>query len=594
MRYIVFLVGFAALLNSCVDTSSKESNTEQDYLKFQERFLTAYWQQHPGWAASLGLHQYDSILSIPTPAFRAAEVAFCKQYLDSLSGFDTTKLSSSSLTDYWMVRDQLQATIWNVEVFKEYEWNPSSYNVAGAFAEILNGKYAPLDDRLRAISIKLNGVEDYYVAAKANLNKPTVEHTELAIQQNRGGMDVFGPAMIDSVYDSGLSDVEEENILIGIELAREAIEDYANHLEQTVLPQAKANPRDFRIGKELFAQKFKHDIQSSLAASEVYAMALDAKKQLHKDMYVAAQSMWATYFPKKILPADSLTAIRAMVQRLSLVHVHRDSFQTAIEHQIPQLTAFVKEHDILDLDPSKPLVVRKEPAYMAGVAGASISSPGPFETNGQTFYNVGSLEHYTDTEAESYLREYNNYILQVLNIHEAIPGHYAQLVYANKTPSKVKSVFGNGAMIEGWAVYTEKMMLEQGYGATAKSAPNTTPEMAFMYSKWNLRVVCNTILDYGIHVNDMTEQQGLDLLMNQAFQQEAEAKGKWRRATLSQVQLCSYFTGFREIMLLREEVKQSEGKAFSLKAFHEEFLSFGSAPVQYVRKLMLGKPKIAA
>jgi uncharacterized protein (DUF885 family) len=204
------------------------------------------------------------------------------------------------------------------------------------------------------------------------------------------------------------------------------------------------------------------------------------------------------------------------------------------------------------------------------------------------------LEHYTDTEAESYLREYNSYILQVLNIHEAIPGHYAQLVYANKTPSKVKSVFGNGAMIEGWAVYTEKMMLEQGYGATAKSAPNTTPEMAFMYSKWNLRVVCNTILDYGIHVNDMTEQQGLDLLMNQAFQQEAEAKGKWRRATLSQVQLCSYFTGFREIMLLREEVKQSEGKAFSLKAFHEEFLSFGSAPVQYVRKLMLGKPKIAA
>lgn len=594
MRIIFLLFGFAALLNSCSDTSSKESSMEQDYLQFQERFLTAFWEQHPGWAASLGLHQYDSILSIPTATSRANEVAFCKSYLDSLAGFDTTKLSPSSLTDYWMVRDQLQATIWNVEVFKEYEWNPASYNVAGAFAEILNGKYAPLDERLRAISIKLNGVEDYYVAAKANLNKPTVEHTELAIQQSRGGMDMFGPAMIDSVYDSGLSDVEEENILIGIELAKEAIEEYANHLEKTVLPQAKTNPRDFRIGKELFAQKFKHDIQSSLAASEVYTMALDAKKQLHKDMFVAAQSMWANYFPKKSIPQDTLAAIRAMVERLSMVHVHRDSFQTAIEQQIPQLTAFVKEHDILDLDPSQPLVVRKEPAYMAGVAGASISSPGPFETNGQTYYNVGSLANYTDAEAESYLREYNSYILQVLNIHEAIPGHYAQLVYANKTPSKVKAVFGNGAMIEGWAVYTEKMMLEQGYGATTKSAPRTSPEMAFMYSKWNLRVVCNTILDYGIHVNGMTEQQGLDLLMNQAFQQEAEAKGKWRRATLSQVQLCSYFTGFREIMLLREEVKKREGIAFSLKAFHEEFLSFGSAPVQYVRKLMLADKKVAA
>lgn len=594
MRYAIIIALAAVAISSCKNQATENSNTDASYQAFQQRFLDAYWQQYPGWASSVGLHQFDSVLVVPNAQQRASNVAFSRAYLDSLKQFDGQQLSQSALTDLWMVRDQLESSIWYNEVFKEYEWNPAAYNVAGPFAEILNGKFASLDVRLRSLMRKFDNVEDFYAAAKANINRPTIEHTELAIQQSKGGLEVFGPAFLDSVYASGLSEQEQHDILTGLEFAKEAMQDYVKHLETVVLPAAKADPRDFRIGAELFAQKFDHDIRAAHSADEMYAMALDAKKQLHADMYGAAKQMWHTYFPKKSMPTDTLAAIRLMVDRLSLEHVHRDSFQTAIKRQIPELAAFVKEKDLLDLDADKPLVVRKEPAYMAGVAGASISSPGPFETNGETYYNVGSLANYSDGQAESFLREYNTYILQVLNIHEAIPGHYAQLVYANKTPSTVKAVFGNGAMIEGWAVYTEKMMLEQGYGATSQSAPNTSPEMAFMYSKWNLRVVCNTILDYSIHVKGMTQQQGLDLLMNQAFQQEAEAQGKWRRATLSQVQLCSYFTGFREIMLLREEVRQQKESDFSLKAFHEEFLSFGSAPVKYVRELMLGKQELAS
>ena len=140
-------------------------------------------------------------------------------------------------------------------------------------------------------------------------------------------------------------------------------------------------------------------------------------------------------------------------------------------------------------------------------------------------------------------------------------------------------------MVEGWADYTERMMLEEGYG-------NHEPELWLMYYKWNLRVVCNTILDYSIHVKDWTKEEGLDLLINQAYQQEAEANGKWRRATLSQVQLCSYYTGFKEIYDLRSELKEAQGDDFDLKAFHEELLSFGSAPVKYVRELMLNKKPV--
>ena len=246
-----------------------------------------------------------------------------------------------------------------------------------------------------------------------------------------------------------------------------------------------------------------------------------------------------------------------------------------------ELAAFVNSKKLLYLDPTKPLVVRKTPSYMEGSgAGASISSPGPYDLHGNTYYNVSPLTNYSGDQAESYLREYNHYMLQILNIHEAIPGHYAQLVYANQSPSLIKSILGNGAMIEGWAVYSERMMLEEGYG-------NNEPELWLMYYKWHLRSVCNTILDYSVHVLDWPEKVAVKFLTDDAFQQPAEASGKWRRVKLTQVQLCSYFTGYSEIYDFREELKVKQGKDFDLKKFHEKFLSYGSAPVPYIRELML-------
>ena len=221
---------------------------------------------------------------------------------------------------------------------------------------------------------------------------------------------------------------------------------------------------------------------------------------------------------------------------------------------------------------------------MAGVAGASISAPGPYDKNGNTYYNVGSLSGWDKDKAESYLREYNYYILQILNIHEAIPGHYTQLVYSNQSPSLIKALFGNSSMIEGWAVYTERMMLESGY--------DNSPEMWLMYFKWNLRSTCNTILDYSVHTKNMNKKDALHLLIDEAFQQKSEAEGKWKRVTVTQVQLCCYFTGFTEIYDFREELKKLQGNNFNLKQFHEKFLSYGSAPVKYIKELMKSDLKI--
>jgi uncharacterized protein (DUF885 family) len=212
-------------------------------------------------------------------------------------------------------------------------------------------------------------------------------------------------------------------------------------------------------------------------------------------------------------------------------------------------------------------------------AGASVSAPGPFNPTADTYYNVTPLDDYTDEQAASYLREYNHWVLQILNIHEAIPGHYTQLVHGNKSVGLIKSLLRNGAMIEGWAVYSERMMLEAGWG-------DQQPEMWLMYGKWNLRVVTNAIMDYAVHVLGMTQQQAMDMMLLEAFQEQTEADNKWRRITLSQVQLTSYFTGYAEIYDFRERTKQQLGNEFDLQRFHNQFLSYGNAPVPAIIELM--------
>ena len=180
----------------------------------------------------------------------------------------------------------------------------------------------------------------------------------------------------------------------------------------------------------------------------------------------------------------------------------------------------------------------------------------------------------------SQLREQNYYLLQILSIHEAVPGHLVQLEYSNRSPSIVKSVFGNGAMIEGWAVYGQRMMLENGWSGNA-------PEMWFMFYKWSLRECCNVIIDYGLQCLDYSKEDIVKMLKDEAFQEEAQVEEKYHRATISQVQLCSYFTGSSEIFTLREKMMKKEGNNFNLKNFHEQFLSYGSAPVKYISQLML-------
>jgi len=554
---------------------------EMTFEEFKNYFVEQLWYLNPHWASYEGFNKYDAVLEIPSEATRFQKMTGYYDLLQKLNQYDKEKLSASEQTDKAIIKNYIESSRWYIEKYKAYEWNPAKYNLGGVFDVIANNENKSSTDRLADISEKLIQIPEYYKFAKSNLKNPTLQHLELAIQQIPGSLYVFKDVIPQLINESNIGEDERNQLDERLSIASTTISEYANWLENTYLPkvQKEGSTRSFRLGKELYEQKFKYDINSKYTAKEIFERATKERGEVQVKMYQLAKELWPKYFSGEDFPTDNLIASKKLIDEISQNHVAADDFIPAIERQLPALKAFVEENDLVYMDPDKPLVVRETPDYMAGSgAGASISSPGPYDKDGETYYNVTPLTNYSTEDAESYLREYNNYMLQILNIHEAIPGHYTQLVHANESPSIVKSILGNGTMIEGWACYAERMMLEEGYG-------NQEPEMWLMYYKWLLRIINNTIIDYSIHNLEMSDEAVMRLLIDGAYQEKAEAEGKLKRAKLTQVQLCSYYTGLSEILDLRDIYMRSKQK--SLREFHDAFLSYGSAPVKEIKKLMM-------
>jgi uncharacterized protein (DUF885 family) len=571
----------AAPALAAAPTASAPAERRQDRAlgTLSMQFLTALWRIDPEGGIEVGKFDMAAIMTIPDAATRAKKLAFVNDWLDKLAKVNPGQLSPAQRTDRALLVNTLEKERWRLATFRDFEWNPAQYNVAQPLDLILNTEYAAKPQRLRTILKRLANVPAYYQAAQASLVNPTHEHTRLAIAQAPGTLVVLADVG-KAAQESILTPQEKALFAQRVANAGSAVLAWVDYLAALDKSQQQAGgSRSFRIGKALYEQKFALEIQSASSAEQTYRKALAARDELLARMDVLADQLWSRTMGNAARPQDRLRKIAMVIDKLSERHVARENFFTEIRRQIPLLQDYVIKNNLISIDPAKPLVVRETPPYMRGVAGASIDAPGPYRPRDRTYYNVTPMDGLSAAQAESSLREYNEWMLQILNIHEAIPGHYAQLAYANRSPSLVKSLFGNGAMVEGWAVYGERMMLESGYGDNA-------PEMWLMWSKWNLRSVTNTILDYSVHVLGMNQDQALDMLLRQAFQTPQEAAEKWRRAQLSSVQLTSYFSGYSEIVELRERRKQELGERFNLKQFHDQFLSYGNAPVKMIAELM--------
>jgi uncharacterized protein (DUF885 family) len=245
--------------------------------------------------------------------------------------------------------------------------------------------------------------------------------------------------------------------------------------------------------------------------------------------------------------------------------------------------AFVRAKDFVTVY-DDPLDIIPMPEFQRGVALAYCDSPGPLDKGLKTFYAIAPIpEEWNDTQVKSYLREYNTRSINNLTIHEAMPGHYLQLMHSNRYDSPLRAVLQSGTFIEGWAVYGERLMVEQGY-------MDGDPLMHLIQLKWYLRTVSNAILDQAVHVDGMSREDAMRLMTHDTFQEEREAAAKWTRVRLTSAQLPTYFVGVQEHLALREEAKRRWGARFTLKEYHDKVLSYGSPPVRYVRDLIFDLP----
>ena len=467
MRKITIFI-FLTFLVGSITAVAAPATSDQRFEMHSAKVLAEMWREFPEFAMSVGNYQYAERMTVPNISQRKQSLAFYNRQLAVLAKFDASNLTAANQVDLALLQNQFESRRFNLITFKGWQWQPSFYNVGNDFGLILTTEYAPLDTRLRHVMARLVNVPAYYAAAKESISDPTLEHTQLALIQNTGALGVFDDELTKKVEASALSKAEKARFMTRLAAARIATKDYLAYLTATEAKLKDGQARSFRIGKSLYAQKFALYIQSGFSVEQLYERALAEKITLHNAMEKIARELWPKYMGASPLPEDRLALIGTLIDKLSERHTSREAFVDTIRQQLPQLEKFVREKDLVDQDATRPLVVRETPLYMrGGGAGASVSAPGPYDPQANTYYNVTPLDEFTPSQAESYLREYNDWTLQILNIHEAVPGHYTQLVHANKSKSVVKAIFGNGSMIEGWAMHSEKVMLDAGYGDNA-------------------------------------------------------------------------------------------------------------------------------
>jgi uncharacterized protein (DUF885 family) len=552
----------------------------ENFSAFETRFLDQYFKQNPSSSISVGYGKYYDNLVIPDSAAISADLTFSRQWLDSLNAVDFVRLSDNNQISYNIIKNQLQSDIWYESEFKNQQWDATSYNLSGDCYTILHGDSPTLDERLRTFSKHIEKAEEYFRAGLAMLNKPTKESVELSISQNQGGLSIFGKDLTDSIKSSHLSSAEIDTLNRHVSVTVKAIQTFVDSLS-SLLKNKNYPFRNYSIGKVLYKEKFKYDLATNFSPEELYSKATEEQKIVYNRMIQTANLLWDKYYKDKPKPKDSLSLVHAVIDAVSLQHAQGKDFFDSLKSQVYQLKRFIIVKDLFAFDTTYPIVVRIMPAYERGFSIASAEFTKPYGQKGDTYYNIDDVTSFPKEKLESTLREYNNYTSQILSIHEAMPGHCLQGIY-NKlnSPDVLRSVFTNGAMVEGWAVYSEGMMLENGWA-------NHSPEMLLMDDKLKLREIGNVIIDYDMQCQNKSKEYITSYLVNSLFQTPAQAAEKYHRATLSQVQLCSYFAGSSAILTLREAYKNKMGNKYSLKEFHENFLKYGSSPVKYISERML-------
>ena len=593
MSYRIFAVARALTLTLVLPVTLAPQlalgapTADQAYERVAQRYMNEALALDPVDATQLGDHRFDSLTNDESPAGRARLVTVSRSLLADLDKVDTAQLSRAKQVDAHLLHHALEYTIWQIETFRDWRWDPLTYtSLAGnAIYLLLARDFAPLPIRMGQVTARLQAWPRLFEQERTALEpgKVPLINAQTAISQNAGLTELIDQVVVPELKN--LAPDQQAKVNQAIARARSAVTEQQTWLQKTLLPQAKG---EFRIGAQRYDEKLRFELDSPLSRQEIRTRAAAAIATKRIQMYDIARQVLtgrpgAPALPEKPSANQQQSAIAAALELAYAQHPPRDQVVAAARTALAQATAFVKAKDLITVYPD-PLDVIIMPAFQQGVALAYCDAPGPLARGQKTYFAVSPIPaDWTDAQVRSYLREYNTRAINELTIHEAMPGHYVQLAHANRYRSPIRAVMQSNAFVEGWAMYGEQLMSEQGY-------MDNDPLMRLVHLKWDLRATANAILDQAVHVDGMTRDQAMHMLMHDTFQEEREAAAKWVRVQVTSTQLATYFVGFQEHLALREEARQRWGAAFSLKRYHDTELAFGSPPVRYVRELMFGLP----
>ena len=582
-----YLVLALAVVAGVQRAAAAPSAADREFEALGTRFIDEFGRYAPVQATALGDHRFDGELDDLGPDGRDRTLAWTKEALARLQAIERAALSRSNQVDAALLDNRLRYAIWTLEQFRDWSWDPIVYTrLAGdAIYGLLARDYAPMPDRLRSVASRLEKLPRLLEQERANLVPARVPpiHAETAVRQNRGVL-----SLVDELVVPAMTTLpEEERARLGraVDGARAAVGEHQKWLETQLVPHAKG---EFRIGRELYDQRLAFELMSPLSREDIRQRAGAELTRTRERMYAVAREVLAARdsplpLPESPTPGQQQAAIAAALELAAADRPARDGVVDLARRTLGEATAFVRARGFVSV-PAEPLEIILMPEFQRGVAVAYCDSPGPLDKGQRTFYAVSPIpDDWTGPQADSFLREYNDRSIANLSIHEAMPGHYLQIAHSNQYPSVLRAMLYSGPFIEGWAVYAERVMQEQGFR-------RDDPLMKLVQLKWYLRAITNAIMDSAIHVDGMTREEAMELMTQTGFQEEREAAGKWVRAQLTSTQLSTYFVGYQEHADLRTEAERRWGERFELRAYHDRVLSFGSPPVRFVRALLFDEP----
>jgi uncharacterized protein (DUF885 family) len=527
-----------------------------------------------------------------------------KQLLEQqrqLGQFDRSRFHLDDQIDMEILQEGIDLELLYLREIREWEWDPRLHDsfpyydpreiLAVRMADLIHGNYAPAAERFRALTGQMKELPELLRQVKGHLKKPAPVYTRHAIEDNRGRIEFFKGEVADFLANTGevppTLRVEAQSAYQG---ALSALGDFQKFLEQDLLPRSNG---DWRLGADRFHKKFPLALATETTPEVAVARAETAFKVARGELFQAAVYLHKELFPGKPAaetstnPAVQARLIRAVFEELSRDHPGATELVEAHRKNLMGLREFIEAHHLLRLPSPDTLAVKEMPPFKRGISAAEYLAPGVLDPNPkwQATYYVDPVDpSWPPQQLDSYLRANNTYEVQLTAIHEAYPGHHTQFSYSRRNLNPLRAVLWNAPMVEGWAVYGENLMTRLGYGG------GKNIRYQFFARRGDMIVATNVLLDVRLHCGQMSETEAVRFMVEEGFQEQAEAEKKLVRAQLDSTQLSQYFLGYDEILQLERDYRIWKKEQFQQQEFDEGLIGHGSVAVKFLRKYLLPPP----